>query len=144
MANPIYLIGSLRNPEIPLLAQYLRQLGYNIFDDWYAAGPEADDIWKTYEIQRGRDYPQALKSHHADEVFGFDKKHLDRSQGCILVLPAGKSCHLEFGYMIGKGRWGIILLDSPDRWDIMYRFATGIVYTREELVNSIEMVKTDD
>ncbi len=45
----IYLIGSLRNPNIPAIANELRTLGYEVFDDWYAAGPEADDYWKSYE-----------------------------------------------------------------------------------------------
>src|SRR6478609_6057470 len=40
-----YLIGSLRNEFVPTLAARLRGTCPEtiIFDDWYAAGPEADD-----------------------------------------------------------------------------------------------------
>jgi len=56
----VYLIGSLRNPAVPELANTIRALGYDVFDDWYAAGPEADDKWRDYEKARGHTYKQAL------------------------------------------------------------------------------------
>ena len=56
----IYLIGSLRNPEVPLISDKLRKEGYEVFDDWYAAGEKADDNWRDYEQQRGRTYVEAL------------------------------------------------------------------------------------
>jgi nucleoside 2-deoxyribosyltransferase len=50
------------------------------------------------------------------------------------MLPAGKSGHLELGYMIGQGKPGYILLDAEHkRWDVMYKFATAVVPTMEEL-----------
>ena len=33
----IYIIGSLRNPEIPLLGNDLRKLGLDVFDDWFSS-----------------------------------------------------------------------------------------------------------
>ena len=39
----LYVIGSLRNPAVPQVAKRLREAGFLVFDDWYAAGPEADD-----------------------------------------------------------------------------------------------------
>lgn len=121
--NLIYLIGSLRNTAIPLVAKELRSSGFEVFDDWYAAGPEADDYWKAYEIARGRDYITALKGAAAKHIFEFDKHHLDKCAAALLVLPAGKSAHLELGYLRGLGKPTVILLDSPDRWDVMYSFA---------------------
>jgi hypothetical protein len=32
----IYLVGSLRNPGIPVYANQLREHGFDIFDDWHA------------------------------------------------------------------------------------------------------------
>lgn len=125
----IYLIGSLRNDAIPKTASVLRQSGYNVFDDWYAAGPEADDYWKAYEQDRGRRYIEALQGEAAKNVHRFDQTHLDGAEAAILVLPAGKSGHLELGYMAGKGKKTFILLDAEvDRWDVMYRFADAVMY----------------
>ena len=112
----IYLIGSLRNPQVPAIAEALRATGVlEVFDDWFSAGPEADDIWQEYEVQRGRSYIEALQGLHAGHVFDFDKRHLDRCDGVVMVLPCGKSGHMEFGYVRGQGKWGLILLPEDDK-----------------------------
>lgn len=137
----VYVIGSLRNPKIPEIALTLRDNGFDVFDDWYAAGPEADDYWKKYEQARGRAYLEALEGYAVNHVFSYDKSHLDRCDAAVLVLPAGRSGHLELGYFIGGGKPGFILLpESPtelgveERWDAMYRFATKVVSTPRDLV----------
>jgi hypothetical protein len=130
----IYLIGSLRNPEIPVIAGKLREAGLEVFDDWYAAGPEADDKWRDYEQGRGRTYTEALNGLAAEHVFEFDRYHLERADAGIIVLPAGKSGHLELGWLLGRGKRGYILLDSPDRWDLMYKFADLVTTDLEEII----------
>ncbi len=121
----VYLIGSLRNPEIPKIAKRLREAtGYEVFDDWHAAGPNADDHWRDYEQARGHNMAQALKGHTAQHVFAFDRKHLDSSDAVVLAWPAGKSAHLELGYAVGKGKHGFVLIDGePERFDVMLNFA---------------------
>lgn len=111
----IYLIGSLRNSDVPKIGKALRENGFEVFEDWYAAGKIADDSWRDYELGRGRSYVEALQGYAATHVFNFDKKYLDLSDTAVLVLPAGKSGHLEFGYMIGKGSKGYILLPPQDQ-----------------------------
>lgn len=129
----VYLIGSLRNPKIPEIAKALRAEGLEVFDDWFAAGPQADDAWRDYERGRGHDFRQALQGYAAQHVFAFDLWHLRRAAGAVLALPAGKSAHLEFGWMIGQEKPGVILLDSdPDRYDVMSQFATAVVASPKE------------
>jgi len=140
--NRIYLIGSLRNPNVPLVAQVLRQAGYEVFDDWHAPGPTVDERWQEYEQARGRTFIEALAGWHARHVFLFDKSHLDRAEVGVMVLPAGRSGHLEFGYLVGQGKPGYILLDGePDRYDVMYGFATAIVPTLEGLQQQLQQGK---
>lgn len=136
----IYLIGSLRNPEVPKLANIIRdRCDVNVFDDWYSAGERADDHLMEYEKQRGHSYAEALNGHSVRHVFEFDKMHLDDSDAGILLLPAGKSCHLELGYLRGQGKpvWILMPNGEPERWDIMYRFATELVYTVDDLILAI-------
>lgn len=145
MINQIYLIGSLRNEQVPIIGNQLRQEGFKVFDDWYAAGPEADDKWQAYEKARGRSYPEALKGAAAQNVFDFDKRNLDASDVCILVMPAGKSGHLELGYMVGKGKRSYILFDrEPDRFDVMPNFVHvtggGVYYDLDELVKELKVI----
>lgn len=133
----IYVIGSLRNPAIPEIAKKLRGIGLDAFDDWFSAGPEADDKWRDYEINRGRAFGEALGGISAQHVFNHDKKHLDRCDLGLLVLPAGRSGHLELGYIIGQGKPGYILHDNPERWDVMYGFASGVFTNEEQLIEHL-------
>jgi hypothetical protein len=134
----IYLIGSLRNPQVPIVGHALRREGYDIFDDWYAVGPKADDHWKEYEKARGRNMKEALAGEAAKNTFRFDKNHLDASDAAVLVSPAGKSGHLELGYMLGKGKPGFVLLDEdPERWDVMYQFANAICFGLDDLIETL-------
>lgn len=138
MSN-IYLIGSLRNPRVPEIAAKLREAGHEVFDDWYAAGPEADDYWQKYEMAKGHNYKEALQGFAANHVYHYDRSHLDRNDIAILLLPAGKSGHLELGYMIGQGKPGYILFDGqmPERWDVMYLFSSGVFFDVDDLINQL-------
>ena len=134
----IYLIGSLRNPRIPIIAQRLRDHGFDVFDDWYAAGERADDAWKEYEQARGHTFIQALQGFAAQHVYLYDWSHLIAADTAILVTPAGKSGHLELGYALGQGKRGYILLDEPvDRFDVMYAFANGVYSSLDELIDAL-------
>jgi hypothetical protein len=135
----IYLIGSLRNSAITTLGNALRAEGFSIFDDWMAAGPEADDYWQKYETEKGHSYKEALDGAAAKNVFEFDKRHLDASVAAVLVLPAGRSGHLELGYMAGRGKYTSILFDkTPERYDVMYQFANSVCFTYDELLEALK------
>lgn len=109
-----------------------------VFDDWYAAGPEADDYWKAYEIGRGHSYQEALDGWAAKHVFDFDCHHLNRSTHALLVLPAGKSGHMEITYAkYGVGANAAILLDPNDdpRYDVMYRFVDKVLEGDDQITS---------
>ena len=130
----IYLIGSLRNSEIPKIGNELRERGFEVFDDWYAPGPKADEHWQAYETGKGSTYKQAIRGWAGKHIFEFDMAHLQRADIAILVLPAGKSGHLELGWVAGQGKWTYILFDKePERYDIMYQFANEVFFNREEM-----------
>lgn len=131
----IYIIGSLRNEKVTVIANELRTLGHEVFDQWYGAGPEADDYWMKYCKNKGMNFKKALADHGAQHVYNFDRRFIDLSDTVVLVLPAGKSGHLEFGYAVGAGKRGFILLDGePDRYDVMYNFASAVCLNFEELL----------
>lgn len=138
----IYLIGSLRNPEIPKIGNVLRRQGYEAFDDWHAAGPIADDSWQIYETTRGRGFKEALKGFAAQHVFAFDRYHLDRCDAGLLVLPAGKSCHLELGYLRGQQKpvYALYLEPPKDgRWDVMMAFCNEVFFSEEEMLQGLKL-----
>lgn len=135
----IYLIGSLRNEKIPQVGNLLRANNWDAFDDWYGAGHEADDKWRDYEQMRGRTHREALYGYAARHTFAFDKFHLDRCDLAVLVMPAGKSGHLELGYFCGTGKPGFVYFDTPpERYDVMHQFATDVFTNDDELVKGLE------
>jgi hypothetical protein len=142
--NKLYLIGSLRNEKVPETASFLRSTlsDWEVFDDWYSAGPEADDFWKAYEKSKGHSYVEALAGYAADHVFHFDKHHLDTANAGILLLPAGRSGHLELGYLAGRNAYTAIVL-TPDyedeRFDVMYKFATRVTYDLDDVVKDLRL-----
>ncbi len=139
MEELIYLISSLKNDDVPEISNKIEEeTGVEVFDSWYSPGPNADDHWKEYEEARGRSYEEALKHYAGKHVFEFDKFHIDRATIGLLILPSGKSAHLELGYMIGKGKRCYVLMDVPDRWDVMYQFTTGIYFNMEDLIKELK------
>ena len=132
MIKSFYIIGSLRNPEIPVFANEIQGIGFEAFADWFAPGPHADDYWRKYSKQRCWTYEQALQSYAATHIFEFDHFHINRCDAGVLLMPAGKSGHLELGYMIGQGKPGFIVFDKePKRWDVMVQFAK-VFFSRKD------------
>lgn len=135
----IYLIGSLRNPEIPHIGIKLRQHGFEVFDEWWSASEDADSWWQEHERLKGKAYREALYGYHAENVFEFDKKHIDRSDIVVLAMPAGRSGHIELGYAIGSGKPGYVLFeDEPERFDVMYRFCTDVSFSVDDLAETLK------
>ena len=136
----IYLIGALKNEKIPEIANALEKAtGHEVFDSWFSPGPDADDYWRDYEKVRGRNYKEALNGYAAQHIFHFDKRNLDDSAAAVIVYPAGKSAHLEAGYMIGRGKPVYLLLDKePERFDVMINFLTGVYYNIEDLAAALK------
>lgn len=134
----IYVIGSMRNPRIPVVAKALREIGWDAFDDWYSPGEQCDDKWQEYEKQRGRTFREALEGHHARHAFELDEKNIERCDAGVLVLPAGKSAHIELGVFRGANKPRYILMDGePERFDLMYRFATRIFMSLDEMIEEL-------
>jgi len=135
----IYLIGSLKNWKVIDIGKRLRKLGYEVFDDWISPGPEADDFWRKFEKLRGSTYKQALNNFAARHIFEFDYHHLNNSDIVILIMPAGKSGHLELGWALGKGKKGYVLFDKePERWDLMYQFCDDVFFNIKDLEKELK------
>lgn len=133
----IYVMGSLKNPNIPEVARFLRKNGYDAFDGWFAAGPTADKAWKAYAVGNGWSYKQALASPFCTTAYEFDYAHLVQCKAGVLVMPAGKSAHVELGLLRGWNRpvWILHEGEPPgDEWELMPKLATDMAYSLGELL----------
>ena len=79
-----------------------------------AKGSDWEDV---EEYLRMIEHPRAIEGFHAD----FDA--MQRADTFVMVLPCGKSAHLELGWAIGAGKRTAILLEDPVEPELMYRCA---------------------
>jgi hypothetical protein len=128
MIRKIYLASSWRNPMQPQAVQILRDAGHEVYDfrnpapgNTGFAWSEIDPDWLNWTPQR---FIEALAHPIAAHGFTFDKSGLDWCDTCVLLLPCGKSAHLEAGYAIGQGKPTLAVLHT-DRFEpeLMYLLA---------------------
>lgn len=138
MSRRIYIVGSLRDEEVPDLTRRLRAAGHEVFDDWFSAGPIADDSWQRHQQAQGFSFREALRGPAAQNVLAFDDRWLKWADTVVMV-GAGKSRGVELGVSVGRGKDAFILLsEEPSRWDVMYAYAKDVVYTVDDLIEAMK------
>ena len=131
----IYVIGSLANDRVEVVAERLREAGFDAFDQWRCA---KGDFWADYALRRGMKFREALQMDFVDVAFAFDMKYLAKADIGVLVMPAGRSGGLELGWLLGRGKPGYVLYDGePERADLMTKMSTGVLFSVEELIEEL-------
>jgi hypothetical protein len=57
----VYLIGSLRDPNVRTVAKVLRDRHIDVFDDWHAAGEKGDEEWMSFLLTSAVFYSEQSK-----------------------------------------------------------------------------------
>lgn len=96
--------------------------GYGACEESLAAGefaiPKKGSDWEaTDEYLRMVNHPRAIEGYDADFAA------MEKADTFVMVLPCGKSAHLELGWAIGAGKRTAILLEDPVEPELMYRGA---------------------
>lgn len=74
----------------------------------------------------------------ARRAFEVDKAGLDWADTVVLLLPSGRSSHLEAGYGVGRGKELFVLGEPvPGEFDVMYGFARDICENGLELLSCV-------
>ena len=131
----IYVASSWRNQGITPVVQALRGAGLEVFDFREEDGGgfgwrEIDPEWQAWTPEI---YRKKLSHDRAIQAFNWDMSHLKAADGVVLVLPCGRSAHLELGYAIGAGKPTCILL-APGEPELMYRAANCLALTIDEVL----------
>lgn len=133
----IYLASSWRNPHQPRVVGLLRSDGHVVYDfrhpgpgDDGFAWSDIDSTWQEWAPIRFR---RALTHPLAEAGFRSDFGAMERADTCVLLLPCGRSAHLEAGYFCGAGKEVFIVLDALNEPELMYKMATHICVDISEL-----------
>lgn len=129
----IYVASSWRCARQPMVVEALRADGHEVYDFRHPAGPEsrgfswheldsslppgpADLELPAHQIRKMLAHPVA------DHGFGQDMGALRACDICVLVLPCGRSAHIEAGWAAGAGKLLVVLLDDGEP-DLMWKMA---------------------
>ena len=126
----IYVASSWRNRSQPTVVTVLRSSGHEVYDfrnptcdDHGFAWSEIDQAWQYWTPAEFR---EALEHPVARHGFESDAGAVDWCEVGVLVLPCGRSAHLEAGFIAGAGKpLHIVMLDQQEP-ELMYRWATAI------------------
>lgn len=121
MSGYIYVASSWRNRHQPALMHVLRAAGLDAYDFRHPEGATGfawREVMPNYTPGSNEvlpsDYITGMAHPRAREGFDSDMAALRRADTCVLVLPCGRSAHLELGWAVGAGKRTAVLLDSPD------------------------------
>lgn len=132
----IYLASSWRNPHQPWLVELLRQDGHQVYDfrnPPHSTGFKWEDIGLSLPCT-AEAYRSALLTHpRAAQGFNADFSAMRWADTCLLVLPSGRSAHLELGWMAGAGKRTLILTEDGQEPELMALLADQICISVDEV-----------
>ena len=133
----IYVASSWRNKVQPKIVATLRELGHDVYDfknpssrgDGFAWS-HVDDDWQNWDVSS---YLQALHHPAAEAGFTKDYEAMQWAEAFVLVMPSGRSAHLEAGRAIRQGKPTCLLLADEQEPELMYKLATSIAVDMDQL-----------
>jgi len=151
----IYMASSWKNAEtVRLLAAALEIEGFEVDAFCRATDERYSFHWSefvdTEEKLQEYDALSFLSDPRVQRAFNEDKRWLDWADTVILVMPCGRSSHLEAGYGVGQGKRLFIYGDfAKGEFDVMYGFADHLFRTEEwsqlvEALHRAELMRATD
>lgn len=149
----IYLASSWRNRDQSDAVRYLRDEGHSVYDfksdlPIMAGGPvptafawsDLDTNWQDWSPDEYRRI--LLNNQRAAHGFLGDSRGMEWADTCVLLMPCGRSAHIEAGYMKGRGKRLIIFYpyNTRDQFEpeLMYLFADHIAIGWNELMDALK------
>ena len=140
----IYVASSWRNLVQPAIVQVLRAEGHEVYDfkdpeDNGGSGFQWSDIdpaWKQWSPEQFR---ESLQHSIALRGFNRDFDAMAWADAFVLVMPCGRSAHLEAGWAVGAKKPLAIYLSDGEP-ELMYGMASTLVVGAKELLEWAEQV----
>jgi hypothetical protein len=140
----VYVASSWRNRMQPAVVATLRAAGIDCYD-FRNPGQAAGFHWSEVGLPGAGaasipDYQRALTHPRAVQGFECDFDAMQAADTFVLVLPCGRSAHLELGWAVGAGKRTAIILDDPVTPELMYLM---VDYVAPSLPDLIEWLGVD-
>lgn len=125
----IYVASSWRNLDQPEVVARLRARGFEVYDFRNPPGragfawSEIDPWWQSWTAA---DYIAALQDPHAVAGYESDFAAMQWADTFVLVLPCGRSAHLELGWAVGAGKRTVIITRDGEEPELMAKMVDHI------------------
>ena len=137
----VYVASSWRNQLQPFVVSALREAGHDVYDFKNPAPGNNGFHWSDIDPEWESWTPAQLREAHthpiAEACFKLDMDALVAADVCVLVMPSGRSAHLEAGYAVGAGKPTVVLLAEGEP-ELMYKMASTVLTVAE----AVEFVNT--
>lgn len=141
----IYVASSWRNEYQPGVVRLLVSFGYAVYDFRHPtpdndgfSWAEIDENWQAWSPNQ---YIAALEHPRAVEGFNLDFDAMKWADICVLVLPCGRSAHLEAGWFVGAGKPLVIYIPFMSEADLMYKMTPHIATSTSDLINCVAEIQ---
>ena len=132
----IYVASSWRNPFQADVVAALKRDGHLVYDfknprpgnsgfSWSAIDPN----WKQWTADQ---YVAALDHPIAKAGYASDFNAMKWADTFVLVLPCGRSAHLELGWAAGQGKQTIIITRTGEEPELMAKMCDHICTSIDE------------
>jgi hypothetical protein len=145
----VYVASSWRNEaRQQSMVRTLRAAGYEVYDFRHPApygrnAPIGDSgfAWSSvapdWQQWSPAAFREALRHPIAARGFALDMGALRACDACVLVLPCGRSAHLELGWAAGAGKVTVALLAEGEP-ELMLAMAHHLALTEQEVLEALK------
>ena len=146
----VYVASSWRNERQPEVVQAIRAAGHQVYDfrnpnegnrepDQGFRWSDIDPDWQSWSPLQ---FVDALDHPLAHDGYVRDFEALESADAVVLVMPCGRSAHLELGFGVGMSKLSIILLSDGEP-ELMYKMVPNLVTSVEEVVIALDNYRKD-
>ena len=134
----VYVASSWRNSAQPSVVQAIRATGAKVYDFRCPAEGVAGFSWSeidpNWQQWTAEEYVSAL--YHPAAITGFERDFSAMlwANTFVLVLPCGRSAHLELGWAVGQGKRTAILLNGDHEPELMAKMVDHIAIDKQDLL----------
>jgi hypothetical protein len=138
----VYVASSWRNASQQGVVAAIRELGLEVYDFRHPGEGDVGFDWEQCaspsDLRSPSRFRQVLSLSVPQAAFKKDMTALASADVTVLVLPCGRSAHLELGWAAGHGQKTIVLLDDPiSEPELMYLACTKLCVDLPEMLEQL-------
>jgi len=142
----IYAASSWRNNYQQGVVAELRLWGHEVYDfknPPARAGFGWEEIHTDWQKWTTDEYLMALEHPLAEAGFRSDFDAMEWADACVLILPCGRSAHLELGWFAGKGKPTAIYSPEPMEPELMVKMCDLVTGDLHQVRDWLSMVEVE-